>query len=135
MEEVAPISVSDATLLAPEEVKAKSKGEMIGKSERTTTDKKRDRRQKKMKQKLKFKNAESKEKLDSQKLGLKNKKVSDKFLQKITKSSNVTQLKESKDKYIKSSKSFFSKLEDETKSKIKQKVVQNKLGKKLNSKR
>ena len=42
MEEVAPVATSDATLLAPEELKAKSHRPDLGVSEKTATDRKKD---------------------------------------------------------------------------------------------
>ncbi|GIX83657.1 u3 small nucleolar ribonucleoprotein protein MPP10 [Caerostris extrusa] len=49
VEEVAPTSYSDATLLAPEEIKKRT-GLLKGKTERTDTDRKRERRKKKLHQ-------------------------------------------------------------------------------------
>ena len=49
VEEVAPVSVSDAMMLAPEEVHEK-KNEQKGKTELTDTDRKRERRAKKRRQ-------------------------------------------------------------------------------------
>lgn len=51
VEEVTPVGVSDASLLAPQEVKTKPKGEMVAKGERTRTQKLRERRLKKALQK------------------------------------------------------------------------------------
>jgi U3 small nucleolar RNA-associated protein MPP10 len=52
MEEVAPVTVADSTLLAPQEIQAPVKGVIKGKDERTDTDRKRERRVKKKKQKF-----------------------------------------------------------------------------------
>jgi U3 small nucleolar RNA-associated protein MPP10 len=80
MEEVAPIAVSNATMLAPEEIKSKTKGgNIIGAGERTQTDKNRERRHKKLFQKNKF----SKETTSSK----------EKLLKKVTQSRNVEKVK------------------------------------------
>lgn len=90
MEEVAPVSVSDATLLAPEEVRARPVGDEIGKSERTDADKKRERRKKKLKQKL-TKQRDDKRVEEKEKLGIKvtTKEKQKQLMNQVTKSRNV----------------------------------------------
>lgn len=81
MEEVAPVAVSNATMLAPEEIKGKTKGaNLIGAGERTVTDKNRERRHKKVFQKNKFEKASSTNK--------------ETLLKKVTKGRNVEKVKD-----------------------------------------
>ncbi|XP_032524744.2 U3 small nucleolar ribonucleoprotein protein MPP10 [Danaus plexippus] len=105
MEEVAPVAVSDATLLAPEEVKRKTKGDLMSKEERTQTDKNRERRKKKK---------------------LQRKKGS---VTKVTDNRNTKAAVESNDKSLKTSKAFFQQLNDNSTSLIKsktKKLIKNK---------
>ncbi|XP_045888064.1 U3 small nucleolar ribonucleoprotein protein MPP10 isoform X2 [Micropterus dolomieu] len=125
MEEVAPVSASDATLLAPEEIKEKSKaGDILGDTEKTSTDKKRERRHKKMVKRLKIKEKEKRQKLKEACTTGEHKKPSKaevtENLKKLTKGGKATILKdEGKDKALRSSQAFFSQLQDQVKSQIK----------------
>ncbi|XP_011162699.2 U3 small nucleolar ribonucleoprotein protein MPP10 [Solenopsis invicta] len=135
MEEVAPVATTDATLLAPEEIKAKQRGDLIGKSERTKTDMKRDRRRKKSRQRAKQQAIEKKEKLKALQPGIgkkyKDKKEQAALLKKVTKDRNVTKLNESTHKVAKSSTAFFTHLQDQAKNKVK--IKKDSLSKKKTS--
>lgn len=98
MEEVAPIAASEATLLAPEEIKKKNKGDLMSKEERTQTDKNRERRKKKKLQRKKGQ------------------------VMKVTDHRNTKKGVEANDKSLKTSKAFFQQLNDEAKSLIKSKA-------------
>lgn len=115
MEEVAPLGMSDAQLLAPEEIKAKLKGELMSKDEMTKTDKKRLLRQKKQKQRQKKKLEEEKEKRRAAKDPRKQAKLDDKkLLNKMLKSKQVEKMKVADEPNLKST--FFSRLQEKVKT-------------------
>lgn len=124
MEEVAPVSVSDAALLAPEEVKEKNKaGDIKTAAEKTATDKKRERRKKKYRKHMKIKEKEKRRKLleksNPDQAGKYSKAVASEKLKQLTKTGRASLLKdEGKDKALKSSQAFFSKLQDQVKMQI-----------------
>ncbi|XP_037545296.1 U3 small nucleolar ribonucleoprotein protein MPP10 [Nematolebias whitei] len=124
MEEVAPVSTSDATLLAPEEIKEKNKaGDILGDTEKSSTDKKRERRLKKKVKHLKIKEKEKRQKLKEAITSDENKKLSKaevtKTMKKLAKGGKATILKdEGKGKAVRSSQAFFSQLQDQVKSQI-----------------
>ncbi|XP_057612233.1 U3 small nucleolar ribonucleoprotein protein MPP10 [Chionomys nivalis] len=124
MEEVAPVSVSDATLLAPEEIKEKNKaGDVKTTAEKTATDKKRERRKKKYQKRLKIKEKEKRRKLlekrNPDQPGKTSRAAAKEKLKQLTKTGKVSLLKdERKDKPLKSSQAFFSKLQDQVKMQI-----------------
>ncbi|XP_006903002.1 PREDICTED: U3 small nucleolar ribonucleoprotein protein MPP10-like [Elephantulus edwardii] len=124
MEEVAPVSVSDAALLAPEEIKEKNKaGDIKTAAEKTATDKKRDRRKKKYQKHMKIKEKEKRRKLleksQLHQSGKYTKAAASETLKQLTKTGRASLLKdEGKDKALKSSQAFFSKLQDQLKMQI-----------------
>lgn len=121
MEEVAPIATTDASLLAPEEIQRKFKAPVLGKEERTSTDKKRERRKKKHLQHKKRITKESNLK-EMEKNGVKlknNKDSTQKELKRLTSSGHqIKELKSLDDKSMKTSKDFFSRLQDQARNEI-----------------
>ncbi|XP_062927158.1 U3 small nucleolar ribonucleoprotein protein MPP10 [Mobula hypostoma] len=124
MEEVAPVNVSEATLLAPEEIKEKGRaGVLQGENEKTPTDKKRERRQKKKLKRLRIRAKEMRQKsLEKQNVKMSNKeekKMNVQKAQKLAQQGRVLLLKdEGKDKTLRSSKAFFSHLQDQVKAEL-----------------
>ena len=125
MEEVAPVAVSDAMLLAPEEIHEK-KPELKGDTEKTATDRKRERRAKKLRQRERAHEKEKRKKLVSKlNPGLGNVYSKKDALRKLEKEGerNVSVIKGdgSESKTLKSSSAFFSQLEDKVKQTVKAK--------------
>ncbi|NXD06220.1 MPP10 protein, partial [Nothocercus nigrocapillus] len=136
MEEVAPVAVSDAALLAPEEIKEKNKaGDVKADAEKTPTDRKRERRKKKLRKRMKIREKERRQKLLEKMKPEQGTKLSKKAaaakLKKLTKEGKASLLKdEGKDKVLKSSQAFFSQLQDQVKMQIKDATQQKKKQKK-----
>ncbi|CAH1106096.1 unnamed protein product [Psylliodes chrysocephalus] len=117
MEEVAPVTATEASLLAPEEIGNKPKGDILGNTEKMKTDKNRERRKKKLKQK-KHKEIISKNMLSNGKAKGKVK------MSEVLKNRNTQKMEETSSKGIKSSKAFFTQLQEQ---------AQVHIGKKLQS--
>ncbi|XP_075713993.1 U3 small nucleolar ribonucleoprotein MPP10 [Rhinoderma darwinii] len=138
MEEVAPVGVSEAALLAPEEIKEKNKaGDIKTDAEKTATDKKRERRKKKSVKSFKMKEREKRQKLAEKIRAEKGKKQTkqeaEASLKKLAQDGKATVLKdEGRDKALKSSQAFFSQLQDQVKSQIKGVKAAQKTSKKNN---
>ncbi len=116
MEEVAPISVTEADRLAPEELQTKSRRPEVGKTEQTDTDRKHDRRLKKRRKRLQFAEKRRREKVIAKlKPGLGN-KYAKKSLDKKLKDKEQDELV---DKTLKSSSRFFAKLQEQVKEQVK----------------
>lgn len=132
MEEVAPVAMSDANLLAPQEIVDKSRGEEVGASEKAETDKKRERRKKKSAQRSRAAEKEKREKLVNKlNPGLGNKYSKAKMmkdLESAEKQGKLTKIKEDsvKGKSVKSSTAFFTQLQSDS-----QAAVSNKQGGKV----
>lgn len=118
VEETTPATASDATLLAPQEILEPTRGEKLGDTERTATDRKRDRRIKKKHQKNKAKMQEKKLQEKVQRAGAKggtgklDRGSTMKVIEKAVKSGQVKLLEGTQDKAVKSSQSFFKQLQD-----------------------
>ncbi|XP_062616341.1 U3 small nucleolar ribonucleoprotein protein MPP10-like [Saccostrea cucullata] len=127
MEEVAPVTQGDGTLLAPEEIKDKKKGELKGKTEETETDKKSQRRNKKTEKRKRQREKKRRQALvEKLNPGLGNKYSKEKAIKELEKSSKsgsgVTMLKEDKTagkQKLGSSRSFFTQLQEDAQSQIK----------------
>merc|ERR1712058_100340 len=115
MEEVAPVAATNSVLLAPAEVVDKKKGELVDDKEKTKTDRKRERKEKLV------------AKMNP---GLGNKYSKEKVLKKLDeaeKQGKVINLnKKDKDLSVKNSKSFFSNLQDEVTTHVREKKSLNK---------
>jgi len=120
MEEVAPVAMSDANLLAPQEIVDKRRGQEIGSTEKEDTDKKRERRKKKSAQRAKAAEKDKREKLVNRlNPGLGNKYSKAKMmkdLESAEKQGKLTKIKEDtvKGKAVKSSTAFFNQLQSDS---------------------
>ena len=137
MEEVAPVAATNSVLLAPAEVVDKKKGELVDDKEKTKTDRKREKREKKAKLKAKIKDKERKEKLVAKmNPGLGNKYSKEKVLKKLDEAEKQGQVinlnKKNKDLSVKNSKSFFSNLQDEVTTHVREKASNKKKDKNKN---
>ncbi|RWS27748.1 U3 small nucleolar ribonucleoprotein MPP10-like protein [Leptotrombidium deliense] len=131
VEEVTPATVSDAALLAPEEVAGKVRGDLKAETERDATDKKRDRRHKKKFQKLKYRQQVNKEKTQK---GTKYSKMEASNTLKSAKKGELN-MDSMKSKELKSSKNFFAKLNDEVHTTINNQKKRNKQTNEISSKK
>ncbi|XP_016010369.2 U3 small nucleolar ribonucleoprotein protein MPP10 [Rousettus aegyptiacus] len=124
MEEVAPVSASDAALLAPEEVKEKTKaGDVKSAAEKTVTDKKRERRRRKHLKRLRLQARAQRARAVAQggAAGARQPSAAaaSEELARLARAGRASLLKdEGKDKALKSSQAFFSKLQDQVKMQI-----------------
>lgn len=121
MEEVTPITMSDATQLAPEEIYQKNKTEIVGDTEKTDQNRANARRKKKAQKK-----AHAKERKAKEAIGVDSKSKAVSKLKKSSKSSFVTDKTAVDTSTLKSSSKFFNELQNEVKSDIKNKKSKSK---------
>lgn len=116
MEEVAPVATSDAALLAPEEIQVKSKMPEIGATEKTETNRKRERRLKKKQKRVRFAEKRHRDKLVAKlKPGLGNKYTKKSFAKKL----REREEEERVDTSLKSSSQFFARLQEQVREQVK----------------
>ncbi|XP_047469772.1 U3 small nucleolar ribonucleoprotein protein MPP10-like [Penaeus chinensis] len=115
IEEATPLAMSDASTLAPQEIMAPVQGELVGKDERTATDKKRERRKKKQHQKSRALVQDKKLKEKLKKAGPDGKLNASsmlKVVEKAVKAGHVKMLDGQQNKTMKTSQAFFKQLQD-----------------------
>jgi len=130
VEEVAPVAASNSTLLAPAEVVDKDKGEAMGTEERDATDRKRERREKKAKKRAARIEREKREKMiEKINPGMGNKYSKEKARREIEeaeKQGKLSTIKDNGKKTVKSSSAFFTQLQEEVQSHVKEKTKKSK---------
>lgn len=127
MEEVAPVSASDAALLAPEEIQVKSKVPEVGTTEKTETNRKRERRLKKKQKRLRLAEKRQRDKLVSKlRPGLGNKYTKKSFSKKL----REREEDEKMDTSLRSSSKFFARLQEQVREQVKGAVVEETRAKK-----
>jgi len=120
MEESTPITVSNSSMLAPEEIYDKKRSDLKGENERTATDKKRERRKKKIRKRViaKAKERKLKEK-EMKNPGMVAKASQRAALQKLSKSKRVAIAGGEFGKSLKSSTAFFTHLQENVRKHVK----------------
>lgn len=127
MEEVAPVATTDAALLAPEEIQVKSKVPEVGATEKTTTNRKRERRLKKKQKRLRLAEKRQREKLVTKlRPGLGNKYTKKSFIKKL----QEREEEEKVDKSLRSSSKFFARLQEQVREQVKGATAQERRTKK-----
>ena len=130
MEEVLPVTVNDASQLAPEEIYDKKKGDLVHADEKTDGDRKKERRQKKIRKRASAKEKERKALLKAQKSGKAPKSDHQQAMDTLKKGvrSTIVNKDSNEKKTVKSSNEFFSKLQDEVKKNISKESLKGKKG-------